>query len=90
MPMVARVDRTVDRVEEPLATLQPTLERLAETTSPAEVDALVAVIDELPQLTGIVESLSSVAPDLRELLRIVSEIDDLVVKIPGVGRLRRD
>jgi ABC-type transporter Mla subunit MlaD len=102
--LVARVDGTVgraagllDRLEPPLTTLQPTLERLADTTDPHEVEALVALVDHLPRLVRQLEkdvlpvltTLGSVAPDLHDLLDTSRELNGLLAKMPGFGRVRR-
>ncbi len=102
--LVGRIDGTVgkatvllDRLEPPLTALQPTLERLAETTDAREVDALVALIDHLPRLVGQLEkdvlpvltTLGSVAPDLHDLLDTSKELNGMLAKMPGFGRVRR-
>ena len=102
--VVARVDGTVgrvtgltDRLEPSLTALQPTLERLADTTDPREVDALVALIDHLPRLVGQLEkdvlpvltTLGIVAPDLHDLLDTSRELNGMLAKMPGFGRVRR-
>lgn len=84
--LVERIGATVDRVEGPVAVLQPVLERLAETTDEREVDALVAVVDQLPELSGIVRTLSTVAPDLHELLRVSAELNEMLAKVPFINR----
>ncbi len=102
--VVARVDGTVgsatvliDRLGPSLTTLQPTLERLADTTDAREVDALVALVDHLPLLVSQLESdvlpvlttLGSVAPDLHDLLDTSREVNGMLAKMPGFGRVRR-
>jgi hypothetical protein len=95
-----RADKLVAAMEPhlgPLERLQPTLERLAETTDPAEVDALVALIDTLPVLAGQVEgdvipvmrSLGTVAPDVHDLLDLTRELNAMLGKVPGLGRMRK-
>lgn len=94
---VARVGVLVDALEPSLTKLQPTLETLADTTHPDEVKALVGLVDHLPELTARMESdvlpvlgtLGSVAPDLHELLNVSRELNEILGKIPGVGRLKR-
>jgi hypothetical protein len=93
---VARADALVGRFEPVLDTLLPTLERLAETTDPREVDALVSLVDHLPLLVGkletevvpILETLSTVAPDLRDLLDTSKELNEMLAKLPGMGRIK--
>src|SRR6478752_3169468 len=63
----------------------------------AEVAALVRLVDQLPALTDQVErdvlpvltTLGSVAPDLHELLNVSRELNEILGKIPGIGRLKR-
>jgi hypothetical protein len=91
-----RLVELLDRLEPSLTRLQPTLERLAETTDPREVDALVGLVDRLPMLAEQVErdvvpvmqALSSVAPDLHDLLDTSRERNEMLAKVPGISRLR--
>lgn len=92
-----RVAHLVDALEPALVTLQPTLQRLADSTAPHEVDALVGLIDQLPGLVTSLErdvvpvltTLQSVAPDLHDLLDTSRQLNDVLVKVPGVGFLKR-
>lgn len=92
-----RADDLLDRLEPPLTRLLPVLDRLAETTDPHEVDALVALVDLLPGLVAkmesdvvpILESLSSVAPDLHDLLDTSRELNEMLAKLPGMGRVKK-
>lgn len=84
--LIARIDTTVDRVEGPIEVLQPVLERLAETTEPHEVDALVSVVDQLPEVSNILSTMSTVAPDLHELLRVSTELNEMLSKVPFINR----
>ena len=96
VPM-SRIAALLDALEPSLNTLQPTLERLAETTDPREVDALVGLVDQLPQLLMQVErdvlpvmtTLGTVAPDLRDLLNVSMELNEMLSKLPGMGRIRK-
>ena len=93
----ARAAALIGALEPSLTTLQPTLERLAETTHPREVDALVGLIDHLPQLADQVErdllpvmrTLGTVAPDLHDLLDVSRELNGMLGKLPGMGRIKR-
>ncbi len=94
---VARVATLLDSLEPSLTKLQPTIERLADTTDPREVDALVQLIDHLPLLATQVErdvlpvmrTLSSVAPDLHELLEVSRQLNEMLAKLPGMGRIKK-
>lgn len=96
-PLVDRLPPLLDGVEPSLTKLQPTLERLAETTDPAEVDALVTLIDHLPVLAlkmetdiiPVLDSLSTVAPDLHDLLDVSRELNEMLANVPGLGRVKK-
>ena len=96
----AQADRAaalLDVLEPPLTTLQPTLQTLADTTHPEEVAALVTLVDHLPAVTEqferdilpVLATLGSVAPDLHDLLDVSRELNEILGKIPGMGRIKR-
>ncbi len=98
--MTTLTDRSrvlLDSLEPSLTRLQPVLERLSETTSPREVDAMVHLVDQLPTLAGRLETdvlpmlagLETVAPDLHDLLDISRELNEMIGQIPGFGRIKR-
>lgn len=102
--VLAAVDATRERADGllaaligPVRELLPTLERLAATTDPREVDALVGLVDRLPAIAASVESevlpmlrtLQSVAPDLHDLLDVSRELNEMLAKLPGMGRIKR-
>ena len=92
-----RLRAQLDSLEPPLTRFQPVLERLAETTSPREVDATVHLANHLPALADLMENqvlpvldgLGTVAPDLHDLLDISRELNEMLGQIPGLGRLKR-
>lgn len=92
----ARVDDLLARFEPTLNQLLPTLDRLAQTTQPREVDALVSLIDHLPMLVGrleneilpVLETLGTVAPDLHDLLDTSQALNEMLGKLPGMGRVK--
>ena len=96
-PLNERLAALLDGLEPPLTRLQPTLERLAETTDPREVDAMVELIDHLPALAHkmevdivpVLDSLSTVAPDLHDLLDVSRELNEMLGQIPGIGRMKK-
>lgn len=95
--IVRRVDPLLERFEPVLDQLQPTVERIAATTSPDEVEAVVQLVNHLPELVEkidadiipMLDTLGSVAPDLRELLISSKELNEIVASIPGLGRRRK-
>ncbi len=96
-PLVDRLSPLLDGMEPSLVALQPTLERLAESTDPREVDALVALIDLLPQVAVLMEThvvpimdtLVTVAPDLHDLLDVSRELNEMLAALPGLGRVKK-
>ena len=92
-----RLAALLDALEPSLTKLQPTLETLADTTHPEEVAALVRLVDHLPELTERVErdvlpvmaTLGTVAPDIHDLLSVSRELNDMLAKLPGLGRIKR-
>jgi ABC-type transporter Mla subunit MlaD len=102
--VVDEAARTTARVVPLLDTYQPTLEKLApiaeqlaNTTSPEEVAAIVALIDSLPDIVRrldadilpILNNLDTVAPDLRDLLDVSRELNEMLGGLPGLGRIKR-
>ena len=69
----------------------------AERDDPDEVAALVRMVDHLPELTARLEedvlpimgTLGSVAPDLHDLLAVSRELNDMLAKLPGFGRIKK-
>ena len=96
-PTTRRAVALLESMEPSLLKLMPTLERLAETTDPREVDAMVAMIDQLPLLAAKIETdvipvlntLTSVAPDLHDLLDVSRELNLMLARLPGMGRVKR-
>lgn len=98
--LTARAGPLIEQLEqfEPtLLRLQPILERLAETTDPDEVAAIIAMLDMLPVLVDklrddivpILDTFGTVAPDLRDLLDVSKELNEMLGAIPGLGRVKR-
>ncbi len=109
--VVSRAERVVGRTEkltstlvplaekfEPtLAKLEPVVAHLAETTSPDEVEAVVRLIDLLPEVAAtmqsdimpVLDTLGTVAPDLRDLLDIAKQVNEMMGAVPGLGRVKK-
>jgi ABC-type transporter Mla subunit MlaD len=93
----ARADDVMTAIEAPLRALLPTLERLADTTSPQEADAAVALVNTLPPLVARIEQhvlplldgFGTVAPDVHELADASRELNEMLGKLPGMGRIRK-
>ena len=87
----------VDRFRPTLDKLEPMVARVAATTSPDEVAAVVKLIDMMPELVGklqadivpVLDTLGTVAPDLRDLLDVVSSVSEMLGAVPGLGRVKK-
>ncbi len=96
VPLNDRLVEFFDTLEPPLTQLQPTLQRLADTTTPQEVDALVHLVDHLPVLADkmeadimpILDRMGSVAPDLHDLLDVSRELNEMLGQIPGISKMK--
>ena len=95
--LTARVTPLLDRYQPVLDQLEPMIARLADTTSPDEVDAIVKLIDLLPDMADkvqkdivpILDTLGTVAPDLRDLLDVSKELNEMLGAVPGLGRIKK-
>jgi ABC-type transporter Mla subunit MlaD len=93
----AQVAPLLEAYQPALEQLQPVVDRLADTTSPDEVDAVVTLIDTLPQLVQrldtdilpMLNTLGTVAPDLRDLLDVSKELNEMLGGLPGLGRIKK-
>lgn len=94
------VEQLAPLLQDSLPTLQqlePILRRITETTDPDEVAAAVTMVDLMPELVGkvkddifpVIDTLGTVAPDLRDLLDVSKELNELLAGIPGFGRVKR-
>jgi ABC-type transporter Mla subunit MlaD len=95
--ITGRAGALLDEFEPTLDRLVPVADRLAATTSPAEVDAIVLLVDTMPELVDrlrkeilpILASMTNVAPDVRELLDTTKEFTAILGSLPGLGRIKR-
>ncbi len=95
--LTARAEPLLDAFQPTLQKLEPLLARIAETTSPDEVDAVVKLIDALPSIADkldadilpVLDTLATVAPDLRDLLDVSKQLNELIGSVPGLGRVKR-
>ena len=95
--LVGRLDPLLGEYEPALTTLAPSLRRLATTLDPSEVEALVTLIDRLPQLVThldedilpVLESLGNVGTDVHDLVDTVQDLRQVVKGFPGSRLFRR-
>ena len=95
--MTDRVGPLLDRFQPALDKLEPILSRLVDSTSPDEVSAMIRLIDTTPDLADkmqadilpILDTLGTVAPDLRDLLDVSKELNEMLSAIPGLGKVKK-
>jgi uncharacterized protein YoxC len=95
--LIERGGPLLDAYQQPLADLAPSIQRLATTLDPAEVEALVTLIDRLPQLVThldkdilpVLASLDGVGTDVHDLLDTVQDLRQVVKGFPGSRLFRR-
>jgi ABC-type transporter Mla subunit MlaD len=95
--LLGRVDPLLSDYEPALTSLAPSLRRLATTLDPAEVEAMVTLIDRLPRLVGhldedilpVLESLGNVGTDVHDLVDTVQDLRQVVKGFPGSRLFRR-
>ncbi len=94
--LTARAAPLLEGYSEPLGRLEPMVRRLAETTQPGEVDALVTLLDRLPRLADAMDHevipllarLDQLGPDINQLLDRVSQLNHMASRLPKVFRRR--
>src|SRR5688572_90124 len=95
--LIGRMEPLVGGYVQPLTDLAPSVRRLAETLEPHEVEALVRLIDQLPQLVThldedifpVLETLGSVGTDVHDLVDTVQDLRQVVKGFPGSRLFRR-
>jgi ABC-type transporter Mla subunit MlaD len=95
--MVGRLEPLLGNYEPALTALAPSVRRLAATVDPAEVEALITLIDRLPRLVThldedilpVLETLGSVGTDVHDLVDTVQDMRQIVKGFPGSRLFRR-
>jgi hypothetical protein len=95
--LLSRLDTIMSTWEKPLRKLAPAAEKLADSLDPAEVQAVISIIDRMPVVLDYLENdvlpmmrqLDRVGPDVHELLEVVEDLRRVITGLPGVGLLRR-
>jgi ABC-type transporter Mla subunit MlaD len=75
----------------------PLLEKFVTSLSPAEIDAAIKLVDELPVLTEsvradilpILRTLDRVGPDINELLHVMDDVRHAIIGIPGFAFFKK-
>lgn len=94
---VGRVTVLLEQGEPVAADALPKLRQLLEQLTDRELAAMIQLIDRTPEILEHVdetvvptmEQMREVGPDIKELLAIVTSLRDLLVSVPGMGRVRK-
>lgn len=95
--LVDRADSLLSSVEPVARQGVPIAEKIVDSISPAEVDAVVKMIDTLPTLLEhleddvlpLLQQLDAVGPDVHAILETVQDLAERIEALPGMGLLRR-
>ena len=95
--LVGRLSPLMADYEGPLRQMAPSVQRLAETLDPHEIEALIVLIDRLPVLVThldedilpVLRSLGGVGTDVHDLLDTVQDLRQVVKGFPGSKLFRR-
>ncbi len=95
--LVGRIEPLIGAYEPALTALAPSVRRLADTLEPHEVEAVVKLIDTLPQLVThldedilpVLESLGNVGTDVHVLVDTMQDLREVVKGFPGSRLFRR-
>ncbi len=97
LSIVDRIEPIVVDFAPTLRLLHPVAQRLVETIDPKEVEAAVRLVNDLPELVAklhvdvlpVLTTLGSVPDDLRELLVMSKELNEIIATVPGLSRMRQ-
>ena len=92
-----RVQQLIDRYEPALHTLAPLADHVADNITGDDAAAVVEMIHTAPVLVDkldtdivpILDSLDTVAPDLRNVLDVSAGMNEMLGSVPGLGRVKK-
>ncbi len=95
--LVGDGERMLGQVRPLVERAVPQVRRFVEQLTDQEVDAAIAMVDELPELAHslktdivpILATLDGLAPNVEELVKLTDDVRQAILGIPGFGRLRR-
>jgi ABC-type transporter Mla subunit MlaD len=80
-----------------LTRLIPVLSLVADSVTPQDATAIAQLINDLPEIVSklnrdilpVLDTLGTVAPDLREVLDVSKDVSEMLGAVPGLGRVKR-
>jgi len=87
----------VEQIQPSLQRVLPLAEKFTDSVSPNEVNAAIALVNELPELTRslredvlpVLSTLNGVGPDVNELLHVMDDVRRAILGIPGFTFLKK-
>jgi ABC-type transporter Mla subunit MlaD len=87
----------VTAAEPALKRLVPLLNPLAGSVAAEDVAAVAKLVNDLPDIVSkldrdilpVLDTLGTVAPDLRDLLDVSKDLNEILGSLPGLGRVKR-
>jgi hypothetical protein len=81
----------------PFERLMPLVDTVADSVTPADAAAVAKLVQDLPEIVGtlqrdilpVLDTLGTVAPDLRDLLDVSKDLNEILAALPGLGRAKR-
>jgi ABC-type transporter Mla subunit MlaD len=80
-----------------LTRLTPVLNRVAESVTTQDAAAIAQLVNDLPEIVSklnrdilpVLDTLGTIAPDLREVLDVSKDVSEMLGAVPGLGRIKR-
>jgi hypothetical protein len=95
--LIGQLTPLVTASEPALTRLIPVLSRVAESVTPQDAAAMTQLVNDLPEIVSklnsdilpVLDTLGTVAPDLREVLDVSRDVSEMLGAVPGLGRIKR-
>jgi ABC-type transporter Mla subunit MlaD len=95
--VVGTAEDLTGQIQPSVQRVLPLAEKFTDSVSPDEVNAAIALVNELPQLTRslredvlpVLGTLNGVGPDVNELLHVMDDVRRAILGIPGFTFLKK-
>jgi ABC-type transporter Mla subunit MlaD len=95
--LIDQLTPLVTASEPALTRLIPALNQIAGSVTPQDATAIAQLVNDLPEIVSklnrdilpVLDTLGTVAPDLREVLDVSKDVSEMLGAVPGLGRVKR-
>jgi ABC-type transporter Mla subunit MlaD len=95
--LIDQLSPLVTASEPALTRLIPVLTQVADSVTPQDAAAIAQLVNDLPEIVSklnrdilpVLDTLGTVAPDLREVLDVSKDVSEMLGAVPGLGRVKR-